>query len=338
MSNLGEKIKNSSFFVNKIYILFIFFLLILEDFNLGFYYFLFGAIFYSINIMTARVPIEFEGSFEPLTYNYKKTESKDLKLDLWLPENPKTKNPMVFFCHGGGWISGFRNQPNNVSWCKYLASQGLAVVSIDYRYGFKNTMEDILSDYSDALSYVKNHNQDLKIDKDNIVLMGLSAGAHLSLLYASYFTAIKKEEMTKGIKAVVSYYGPSDLCDILEDDNKSLFAKFALKTTIENEDNETEKLLGKNKIYQYYSPISWVGKSMIPCLLVHGMKDNTVPYQSSLKLYEKLKDLNVEVELLSHPEADHVFDTSMKDKKTKELIEATKQYIIRKIGGNNENK
>ncbi len=52
-------------------------------------------------------------------------------------------------------------------------------------------MEDILLDYTDALEYVKENSDELSIDKNNIVLMGLSAGGHLSLLYSTYHSLVE---------------------------------------------------------------------------------------------------------------------------------------------------
>lgn len=331
MKSLKERFKNSYFVVNKIYLIFIFILLALEDFSLGFYYFLFSIIIYTLNTLTSKVPIEVKDNFEEKTFIYKETEEKELKLDLWLPHNQNNSNPLVFFCHGGGWISGFRNQPNNVSWCKYLASKGLAVVSIDYRYGYTNTMEDILSDYTDALQFVKDHAGEMKLDPDRIVLMGLSAGAHLSMLYASYYSSIENKERMSGIKSVVSYYGPSNLADILMEDNKSLFAKFALRKTIDSEDDEVEAMYRKEDIYNYYSPINWVSESMVPMFLVHGMEDKTVPYRSSVKMAKKLREKNIPYKFISHKEADHSFDTKLKDRKTIEILKQTVDFIKNSI-------
>lgn len=331
MLSLKERFKNSYFVVNKLYLLFIFILLIIEDFSLGFYYFLFGIITFSLHTLSSKLPIEVDGKYEEETFVYKITEDKELKLDLWLPDKETINNPLVFFCHGGGWISGFRNQPNNVSWCKFLASKGYAVVSIDYRYGYKNTMEDILSDYTDALQYVKDNSEKMKIDKNKIILMGLSAGAHLSLSYASYYSSLGNKDRMSGIISVISYYGPSDLTDILTDENKSLFAKFALKTTIDNEDEETEELYTEEEIYNYYSPINWVTQSMIPVFLAHGKKDHTVPYISSVKMAEKLKENNIPYKFLTHNEADHSFDTKLKDIRTIEILNETVNYIINSL-------
>src|SRR5699024_12683541 len=93
-------------------------------------------------------------------------------------------------------------------------------------------MNDILLDYSDALEYVKENSESLSIDRDNIILMGLSAGGHLSLLYSAYHTFNKNTDKIKGIKGVVAYYAPNDLNQILVFENKSLFTKFVSIITL----------------------------------------------------------------------------------------------------------
>lgn len=320
MKNLKEKLNKSFFIVNKLYMFVIFLILSIEDISLGIYYFLISAIIYGWRLLLARVPIKVDKEFITETYVYKVVDNKELKLDLWLPSRDN-KYPVVLFCHGGGWISGFRNQPNNVSWCKYLASKNLAAVSIDYRYAYRNTMDDILSDYSDALNYIRENHEKLSVDKDNIVLMGLSAGGHLSLLYSTYYTYKKDIEKMSGIKGVVSYYGPTDLKDMLLSDNKSLFSRFATMKTLKA-DPEEEK-----EIYEYYSPITWVSRKMIPCFLAHGKNDNVVPYNSTVKFANKLKENNVKYIFLSHKTGKHSFDTYLDDLSTINILERTIRFI-----------
>lgn len=326
MERFIEKIKGSFFVINKLYMILIFLLLTIQDATLGVYYFIISAIIYTWKVLTSRVPIEIKKDFSCKTFVYKKLKNRKLKLDLWLPGNNK-KYPLVFFCHGGGWISGFRNQPNNVSWCKYLASKNFAVVSIDYRYGYKNSMEDILSDYSDALKYVKENHHKLSIDKDNIILMGLSAGAHMSLLYSTYFTKMNNKSRMEGIKAVVAYYPPTDLKDIFVSDNKSIFSKFATRQTIKANPQE------KDEIYSYYSPLSWVSENMIPCLLVHGKLDTVVPFNSTIKFVQKLKECGVKHLLLVHKKGNHSFDTTLNDISTVNILERTTRFIRRAFTG-----
>lgn len=242
MDKFREKFKMSYFVVNKIYLFLLFIFLSIEDLTLGFYYFLISIFVYAWKVLRSKVPIDVDEEFQPQTYIYKETPKKELKLDIYYPNRYNNKYPLVFFCHGGGWISGFRNQPNNVSWCKYLASKGLAVCSIDYRYGIKNTMEDILSDYTDALKFVRKNSNNLNIDENNIVLMGLSAGGHLSLLYSTYNTFMGNDKNMEGIRGVVGYYSPSSLKDIFVPENKSVFAKFAAKQTLKANLEEEENI------------------------------------------------------------------------------------------------
>lgn len=321
MSKFRDKLKSSSFIVNKIYLFFIFISFTLIDLTLGFYYFLLSFVLYIWKTLRSKVPIDVNGDFESETFVYKETENRTLKLDLWLPQKEKDKHPVVFFCHGGGWVSGFRNQPNNVSWCKYLASKGFAVISIDYRYGYRNNMNDILSDYKDALDYVKDYSHILSVDKDNIVLMGLSAGAHLSLLYSTYHSHNENHREMEGIKGVVAYYAPTDLNDIFISENKSIFAKLATKRTLKGGPAEEEE------IYTYYSPINWVSENMVTCFLAHGKLDSVVPFESSVNFVKKLKKYKIKNTFLVHKKGVHSFDTKFNDMATIKILERTVRYI-----------
>lgn len=335
MDKIKEKLRGSFFIVNKLYLFLIFIGLLLQDVSLGFYYFILSIIIFIWRTLTSKVPISTNKDFNKLTYAYKKIKNKTLKMDIWYPAGKYKKSyPLVYFCHGGGWISGFRNQPNNVSWCKYLAGKGFAVASIDYRYGYKNTMKDILSDYSDGIKYLKKNYRKLNIDKSNIVLMGLSAGGHLSLLYSTYHTLKDSNgEPMKGIKGVVAYYSPTNLKDILTEDNKSLFARFSTKKTMKGSPEELEK------IYDYYSPINYVSESMVPTLIAHGKNDTTVPFDSSVKFIKKLYAYNVKYTFLVHKKADHSFDTKLKDYTTVNILDKTVRFIRKSIekGSKHEN-
>lgn len=322
MRGILQKIKKSYFGVNKVYLWLIFFFLMGIN---GTVTFLVSLFVFIILFFTRRVPLEPKESFNYKTYVYKKTATHHLKLDVWYPNEEKSVYPVVFFAHGGGWVSGFRNQPNNVSWSKYLVSKGFAVVSIDYRYGFNNEMEEILGDYKDALEYVKKNASALTLDDDNILLMGLSAGGHLSLLYASYYTyncadGTCKERM-KGVKGVVAFYSPSDLKDIFEKENKSLFARFATLATMKGTPKDIKD------VYEYYSPINWISENMIPVFLAHGKMDNVVPFNSSVKLAKKLKTKMINYKFYVHKKGNHTFEFVLKDFQTVRILENTVKFL-----------
>ena len=325
LERILKKFREPWFLVVKIY--FFIALLFLSVIKSGLFLtgFIIPLIFYVRGIVKAKVPIEPIGTFHYLTYKYKEVGNAVLKLDLWYPNQAKNAYPLIIFAHGGGWVSGFRNQPKNVSWCKFLASKGFAIASIDYRLAMRNNMENILTDYADALDFVKNNYEELRIDKDNILLMGLSAGGHLALLYASYYTFMNHETKMKGIKGVSVYYCPSDLRDMFGKEQRSLWARFATIATLKGIPDK------KPGLYHYYSPIEWISERMIPTLVVHGRKDMVVPYTSSIKLVSKLKSKKIPFRFLVHKEGGHGFETHLKDFQTIRILEKTVRFMKRLV-------
>jgi len=189
-------------------------------------------------------------------------------------------------------------------------------------------MKNLLADYADALDFVKNNAEKLKINRDDIVLMGLSAGGHLALLYASYYTFVNHETKMKRIKGVSVYYSPSDLKDIFRKGQKSLLARFATMATLKGMPGNSPGL------YTYYSPIEWISERMIPTLVVHDRKDTVVPYTSSISLVSKLKSKNVLCRFLLHKEGGHGFETHLKDFQTIRILEETARFMKRLVNWN----
>ena len=321
LERIGRKFRESWFVVNKIYLLIVLIIFLIIHSGLFLFGFILSLLFFIRGILTAKLPIEPNESFYHRTYTYKQVGNTVLKLDIWYPNQKKSLYPLVFFAHGGGWVSGFRKQPNNVSWCRFLASKGFAAASIDYRLAMRYNMEIILNDYTDALDFVKTNAEGLKINRDNILLMGLSAGGHLALRYASYYSFIKDETKMKGIKGVIAFYAPSDLNDIFDKDHKSIFARVATVATFKGSPKN------KPSIYFYYSPIEWISERMVPTLVAHGKKDTVVPYTSSKNLVTKLKSQKVPFKLLIHKKGDHGFETHRSDFHTIRILEETIRFM-----------
>jgi len=325
LKRIVRKFKESWFVVNRLYFLIV--LLLFSVINSGLFLagLIVSLIFYIRGIIMAKLPIEPDGTFRYQTYIYKEVGNTALKLDVWYPNQTKRTYPLIFFAHGGGWISGFRNQPNNVSWCKFLASKGFAAASIDYRFAIRSSMDNILTDYTDALDFLKSNAETLRIDDEHIVLMGLSAGGHLALLYASYYTFMNHETKMKGIKGVSVYYCPSGLKDIFVKGQKSLFARFATVAALKGMPHN------KPDLYSEYSPIEWISERMVPTLVVHGRKDMVVPYASSINLVRKLKSKDIPHKFLLHKEGGHGFETHLKDVQTIRILDETVRFMKRLV-------
>jgi len=316
-----KKFRRSWLLSNKHYLLPLFILLVLFDGVLalsGVFLALFVSLF---NVLRARLPIDPGGNWEAETYVYKKIDDAELKFDVWRPKSSEWNNAVIIFAHGGGWISGYRNQPKNISWCRFLASKGFSVVSIDYRLALKYSMDDIIEDYSDAVSYIRNESTVLGLSSKNIILMGLSAGGHLALNFSAYHTSQANQAAMEGIRGVVAYYSPSDLKDLFSEDDKSIFARFGAGSAI-----KTLPQFDK-AAYIKYSPIYKFTTNMIPVMAVHGRRDEIVPYSSSVKMIRRLKELKVPCRFLVHKTGGHGFEVRRKDYRTTKILEETAQFI-----------
>ncbi len=102
------------------------------------------------------------------------------KLDFWKAETANA--PLVVFVHGGGWKRGDKGNATGQFKAPHYLAQGYAFASINYRLVPDATVEQQAADVAASIAHLRKNAQSLGIDPDRIVLMGHSAGAHLSAL------------------------------------------------------------------------------------------------------------------------------------------------------------
>lgn len=121
------------------------------------------------------------------------------KVDVYYPINKKDFTTVVWF-HGGGLTGGNKEIPT------YLANKGIAVVGVGYRLSPKATVNDIVNDAADAVSWTFENIERLGGNKQKIVLAGHSAGAYLSLMVALNQNYLKQRGLNANqLMGVVSY-------------------------------------------------------------------------------------------------------------------------------------
>lgn len=127
------------------------------------------------------------------------------KLDYWRPE--KAGSPLVVFVHGGGWKGGDKRHAVDLKSTHYLA-EGYAFASLNYRLVPANTVEEQAQDVADALAFLMKQAGTLGFDKTKVVLMGHSAGAHLSALVGTDMTYLKKAGLnSKSLRGIIPLDG-----------------------------------------------------------------------------------------------------------------------------------
>lgn len=120
------------------------------------------------------------------------------KFDIFVPNydtSDSTKSPLVIFIHGGGFVSGNKDDGYDLEFFQQdiinaLLEENIAFASINYRLLQKNSNgeladdEGILKPMNDsvrALQFMRHNADILDIDTNKIALMGVSAGAGTSL-------------------------------------------------------------------------------------------------------------------------------------------------------------
>ena len=211
---------------------------------------------------------------------YAEHDGTKLVGDLYLPQG-RAKAPVLVCVHGGGWQIGDRGFYRY--WGQFLARNGYAVFSIDYRLAKSGAYPAAVYDTKAAVQFVRAKAAEFDLDADRIGLIGDSAGAHLSALVAlagdRFNTAYRDDPYATApaeVKAVVGFYGVYDLLGQWMHDLRS-----------RPRDPIVEKFLGASatqnrRIYFEASPISYatVDRNQIRFLLIHGTDDDIVDSES----------------------------------------------------------
>ena len=219
---------------------------------------------------------------------YKSTLFHTLTLDIYEPLECKSeKAPIYFYIHGGSWLHGDKELVNVYQKTVHtLREQGIAVVSIDYRYISQSGVDAMISDCKDALIYVQHHAKEYGLDEHFIGLHGHSAGANLALVIG-----LTLSKQNGDIHFIVDEYGPTDVVKLLKNNNNSPWWTFAIP------DASMKDL----------SPIDMLHSNLPSIYIVHGDADKKVPIDQSLAFYKRLKDQDSEVTLTVIPGADHSY-------------------------------
>ncbi|MDE8651421.1 alpha/beta hydrolase [Novosphingobium sp. H3SJ31-1] len=90
--------------------------------------------------------------------------------------------PLIIFVHGGGWKRGDKDNATGRYKLPHYTGEGYAFASVNYRLVPDATVEQQAQDVADAVAALVRDAGTLGIDRQRIVLMGHSAGAHLVAL------------------------------------------------------------------------------------------------------------------------------------------------------------
>ena len=239
-------------------------------------------------------------------YTDKKDERQ--KYDLVFPKNAKGDLGLVLCIHGGGWVEGSKKSYTG-SLFKVSEEKGVAAACMNYRYVSENvSYDDILDDITSVLAVIKAKGAENGVNINKVLLTGISAGGHLSLLYA--YT--KKDAAPVKPVCVVELCGPTDLEDPFFYSEKNRVGASVgteyFRNIISNGigfDIDPDDFDKARNAMKKYSPINYVDENTVPTVLGQGENDDIVPYRNSLDLDKKLTGHNVEHTFISFPDSNH---------------------------------
>jgi acetyl esterase/lipase len=224
-----------------------------------------------------------------------------LLMDVFIPKHRNsTPTPAVLWIHGGGWEMGDKN---GNSGAKFLANEGFVTASLSYRLSGESPFPAAIEDCKCAIRFLRKNALNYGINPDRIGVAGSSAGGHLAELVATADRNAGLEgtggwqNVSSKVQAVTSYYGVSDFTARFPRETDQFIEKFLRGTEKE-----------KAQLYRKASPIFYVSKDDPPLLIVHGDKDNSVPFDQSVRMIEAYRRLGLHVELIAVKNAGHDFE------------------------------
>lgn len=216
------------------------------------------------------------------------------RMDIYLPAGRSAAaTKSIVLVHGGGWNAG-----SKLDFATYIDTfkrrlPDYALFNVDYRLATTGRIFPTQEmDVKAALEFIAHNATQYGINTNNVVLMGVSAGGHLSLLQAyKYNSPIK-------VKAVVDMFGPTDLTEMYQKPWHHMipFLLQALTGTTPQE---------KPEVYQQSSPAFFVSRQSPATLILQGGADPVVNKSQSLLLAEKLQKAGVQHELVLYPNEGH---------------------------------
>ena len=240
--------------------------------------------------------------YEELNIQY--GNESDQVFDLYLPSARTLNTKVLILIHGGGWTSGDKTDMDTFK--EFIIQQvpGYAVVNMNYRLADDNNQPYPMqiNDITSVVNFLRS-NQENSIISEDIGFIGISAGAHLSLLWSYAFDTENKVDM------VCSVVGPTNFTDTAYLNNTDPDLQEIINTFVT--DTTTEFL-------EEVSPFHKASLTSPPTILFYGGQDPLIPATQGTAMRDKLEELNVINEFTLYPNEGHgwsglnLLDTTIK--------------------------
>lgn len=241
------------------------------------------------------------------------TDQKN-RMDVYLPEGRGATTKVIILLHGGAWSDGDKKE--HAAHSLYFRDKGFAVINMNYR--LTGTAENDIhpaqqADIGAVVNYVSAKASEWNISSDKFGLIGVSAGAHLALLYTYGYNG------NDNIKTVVSVAGPTNFTDT---QGIGLQQAAAVQLFVGADFNQINYPL-----FVQASPLHRASSLSKPTLILHGLRDVIVPVKQANDLGVKLAQLNVKHKVVLFDEGHELLTPS----NTQEILNVIELWLKENI-------
>ncbi|UTX48946.1 alpha/beta hydrolase [Chryseobacterium sp. MA9] len=214
---------------------------------------------------------------------YTNIHGTSLKADIYYPLDTSKKHAGITMVHGGGWISG--SKENEKYMAMELASKGFVVIAVGYRLSDAAKYPAGIEDIESAILWIRTHHKEYSLDKKKIAVWGESAGAQMATL-----VGVRKKNNIKAIiniDGIVSFIHPEA--------EESTYAAYWL-----GGDRNTHL-----KNWAEASPLEYIDKNTPPTLFINSSQPRF--HAGRDDMMKKLKAYNIPTEFHEIKDSPHSF-------------------------------
>lgn len=245
---------------------------------------------------------------------YVKRREETLHLQLLLPAGlfpgmySARKYPLVVYVQGAAW--GEQEMYFNLPQLCQIARKGYVVASVKHRASATAGFPAFLQDVKSAIRFLRKNAELYSINPEEVAVWGDSSGGNAALLAGvtgdmEEFKTEDNHEVSDAVKAVIDFFGPTDVTRINDMPRNPEFTK--------DKSNIPEDILFGGcvaehpEIAQPGNPLNYVSveKELPPFLIIHGDSDAMVPFNQSVLMVRRLQECRKSVEFYKVCGADH---------------------------------
>ncbi|GAA0930140.1 alpha/beta hydrolase [Virgisporangium aurantiacum] len=248
-------------------------------------------------------------------------------LDLYVPAG--TGLPLIIWTGGSAWLAD-NGKDSAGPIAEVFNPLGYAVAGVSIRSSTQATFPAQLDDIRAAIRFLRANAGTYGVDPDRIAVMGDSSGG---------WTTVMAALTDDAVRVAVAFYPPTDFRRMDEQMLPGACAAFnemmGLTDCHDDPLSPESRLVGgpiqTSPVAEKASPLTYVGATSPPIMLLHGGQDPLVPHGQSVLLHEALTAAGATAAFYSVPAAGHslteVLDPSTQDGTTLRVFEAGRERV-----------